>query len=840
MAPENATECLLCQGPLPLSPARSGFCCEGCARVWEILDASGFQGDRRRSSAYLEALRTGLVPVAPSSEDDRDLDGSTRMPSGVESANGSERERSSRARQTTLTLDGLWCPSCTWLVEAVLQRSPGVISVRATFVADLVEVRFDPAVVGEREIARRIEELGYRVHRQGENLDRGPLLRFGLAAFLQMNVMWLSYALYAHRDGSDLERVAGVLPWVLAALSAPVVFGAGAPMLVRAWRALRAGALVMDSLIALAAVSAWLFSLVSATRGSSAVYFDGASGLITFRLLGRLLEQAAFRSATRAGESVRRLLPKKARRIDQRGLAWVPVEALMPGDQIRVAPGERVPLDGRVVEGTGRVSTAVVDGEPRPRTVHPGDGVPGGSVCGEVSLDLRVTAPAAASLLSRVADHVARASGRRGPAPEIADALARLFIPVVLVLSAVTLAAWLAHGLAPGMAFERALSVLVVSCPCALGIAAPLCRVVAAGALARRGIIVRGEGALDQVAAARQIAFDKTGTLTQGRPSLFALLACGAAPAEALETLCSLEERSGHPIALAARDALRAGARPPVAAEVRSVPGCGVTGKVGSEMAWAGRPAWVESLAGPVPGALRDLVSSEQGQGRTAILMAFGGGQWAAFSFGDLVRPEAAEVLADLRAQGLETVVLSGDSQPAAEAVARTAGASAAQGGCLPDDKARWLERSAADHGCRSIFVGDGINDAPGLVASVGVAVASGTDFARETADILLLEPGLAPMPHLVRAARCMRGIIRQNLVWAALYNGVCIPLAASGHLTPVWAAAAMVASGLLVVLNASRLRGRGAGAGEPRAVEDDLEQAEKWTGGAVPLAQKL
>jgi heavy metal translocating P-type ATPase len=692
-------------------------------------------------------------------------------------------------------------------VEAVLERTPGVSSARVTFFADLAEVRYDPAVLGEKDLAARVEELGYRVRREGDAPDRGPLLRFGVAAFLQMNVMWLSYALYAHERSEALGQVAGALPWVLAALSAPVVFGAGAPMFVRAWKALKARALVMDSLIALAAGAAWIYSLAAALRGSHDVYFDGACGLVTFRLLGRLIEQAAFRSAARAGQAVRRLLPRKARRLGPGGPVWVPAEALGVGESFRVAPGERVPLDGRVVAGAGRVSTAVVDGEPRPRAVAPGAEVPGGSVCGETALDLVVTAPAAASLLARVADHVARASGRRGPAPEVADSVARIFIPAVLVLSAATFAAWWAHGLAAGTAFERALSVLVVSCPCALGIAAPLARVIAAGSLARRGVIVRVDGALDELALAEEVAFDKTGTLTRGRPTLAEIEVSGAGLAEALGALAALEERAGHPIAQAVREALPAGAPAPEVRALETVPGRGVTGLLDGAPAWAGRPEWVTAQAGAPPEALADVARREEADGRTAILFAWGSGRWAALSFGDALREEAAATVGALGALGLRTTILTGDGAGAAALAGRRVGAERVVAGCAPDEKARLLEKIREETGRRPVFVGDGINDAPGLASSVGVAVASGTDFARETADVLLVDPGISALPPLVQASRRMRSVIRQNLAWAAVYNAVLIPLAAAGRLTPVLAAAAMVASGLLVVANSLRLQ---------------------------------
>jgi heavy metal translocating P-type ATPase len=790
------TGCTLCGGPLP--EPTNPFCCEGCARVSEILDAAGFKGDRRASAAYLQAARAGLVPAGSAP--------------GTEPASP-PRATSKETRTVNLCVEGLWCPSCAWLVEEVVGKSAGVHSTRVTFFADLAEVVYDPASVGEKEIARRVEALGYRVQNEGQHADRGPLLRFGAAAVLQMNVMWLSYALYAHRAGDIFDPVAGALPWILAALSAPVVFLAGAPMLRRAWYALRAGGLVMDSLIALASVAAWVYSLWATAQGRADVYFDAAAGLVTFRLLGRLLEQAAFRSAARAGAAVKRLLPRKARKLAPEGAAWVSADSLAVGDRIRVAPGERVPLDGRVVAGSGRVSTAVVDGEPRPRAVGPGSPIPGGSVCGETALDLEVTAPAASSLLARVADHVARASGRRGDTPELADALARVFIPAVLVLSGVTFVAWLSHGLGTVGAFERALTVLVVSCPCALGLAAPLSRVIAAGQLARRGVIVRGDGALDRIAAARLVAFDKTGTLTVGRPGLASLTVEGATCEAGLAAVAGLEERAGHPIAEAVRAALPPGAAIPQAADLGGEAGCGVRGTLFDAPAWVGKPEWVIAGAGEAPPpAVAEALAREQDLGRTAILASWGGGRWAALSFDDAIRAEAPGTVADLKALGLGTAVLTGDAARAAAVVSRRVGADRAVAGCVPEAKARFLEQVEAEDGRRAIFVGDGINDAPGLAASVGVAVASCTDFARETADVLLLEPGLDQISELVRSGRRMRRIIRENLAWAALYNAVLVPMAAFGRLTPVWAAAAMVTSSLLVTLNSVRLQ-RGASA---------------------------
>jgi cation transport ATPase len=334
-------------------------------------------------------------------------------------------------------------------------------------------------------------------------------------------------------------------------------------------------------------------------------------------------------------------------------------------------------------------------------------------------------------------------------------------------------------------------------------------------------MIVRVDGALDELAEAKVVAFDKTGTLTRGRPSLAELEVSGATFTEALGALAALEERAGHPIAQAVRDALPAAAPTPEARELRAEPGRGVSGLLDGAPAWAGRAAWVSSCAGAPPPRVAEAVRREEQEGRTAILFAWGGGRWAALSFGDALRDEAAATVAALHGLGLRTTILTGDGQGAAEAVARRVGASRVVAGCVPDEKARLLEELRAETGARALFVGDGINDAPGLASSVGVAVATGTDFARETADVLLLEPGLGAVPDLVGAARRMRSIIRQNLAWAGLYNAVLIPLAAAGRLTPVLAAAAMVASGLLVVANSLRLQ---AGAEPAASAEPEAE----------------
>ncbi len=797
--PPSTKRCLLCG--TPVSDPTQDYCCTGCQRVAEILAASEYGGDPQQSATYLQAVRTGLVPAARTSADEDGESSATSI-------------RSKDRRDLRLNVSGLWCPSCTWLIEEVLSQEEGVHRVQANFLSDLVEINFDPAAKDRDSLVQRIESLGYGVAAEesaGESTEgRRLVLWFGIAALLTANVMALSYSLFHRTATAATDPVVVYLPWILAALAAPVVFGAGASMIRRAWRALLSRGLTMDTLIAAGAISAYTYSLVATARGGLEVYFDGACALITFRLLGRLIEQRAFRRASAAAEGVRRLLPRKARLLADGDPQWTSAEDLVAGDLIRVAPGERVPVDGAVVAGQGRVSTAVVDGEPRPRQVGPGHRVPGGSSVGETALDLKVIAPADQSLLNRIADHVSATSGKREDRPELADLLARAFLPFVLIASVVTVVSWIAYGMAVDQAFGRGLAVLVVSCPCALGIAAPLARVVTAGTLAARGILVRGADTLEQIATARTIAFDKTGTLTEGRLRLLQTTTTTLDENAALELLAALEARSGHPVAEAAlqhaqehtpQDEL------PRAEDLRSVPGRGVTGQIEETRYVAGRPDWVQEQTAALPAPLQTARQEAEQQGHTVIALAGDAGPVALFAFGDPLRSEAARSVSRLRELGFATAVLSGDMPTATQSVAEAVGADDSTGRCLPEDKARILAERAHDDGQKPLFVGDGINDAPALAEATGIAVASGTDFARETADVLLLEHDLQTLPVLVEQSRWTRRIVLQNLAWAAIYNAVAIPAAVFGLLTPVLAAAAMVTSGILVTLNALRLR---------------------------------
>ncbi|MDF1563655.1 MAG: cation-translocating P-type ATPase [Deltaproteobacteria bacterium] len=784
--------CTLCGTPTPRP--EDAFCCEGCARVAEILESSGYAGDVRQAPAFLQAQRAGLIPVEGSAAPGRAPGPALALDEA-------------QARECPLEIDGMWCPSCAWLIEHTLRTTPGVISAEVSFLADRADIRFDPAQVGKESLEGRVKELGYAVKALGSAREtRGAWIRFGISAVLFANVMMISYAYYGYRSSPVPEVVASLLPWLLALLTAPILFGAGWSILRRGVLALRFRSVTMDTLITAAALSAFAYSLQAAWAGTNDLYFDVTAALVTFWLLGRLIEQSAFRKAVETTDAVRRLLPRKARRLEGGEPRWVDVVELQPGDRLRVAAGERVPVDGRLLSEEATVSTAIVDGEPRPRTVRAGDAIPGGATVGAAALELEVAAVADASMLARVADHVAAVAARTGEEATITDALARALLPVVIVLSLCTGAYWITQGAEFPVAFERALAVLVVSCPCALAVAAPLARVVTATFLARRGVVVRGEGAVDAAGRALEVAFDKTGTLTRGEMSVAEVRCEGIERGALLRILAALEERAGHPIAFAISREVEGEALPEVEG-VRVEAGRGVRGRHEGALLLAGRPDWVVEESSPAPPALAGAIEAAREAGRPAIAVAREGRVIATLAFDDPIRGEAAATVERLHALGLHTAVLSGDAGRAVAALAAEVGVGEGHGDLLPEDKAAWLEERHAATGERPIFVGDGVNDAPALAAGVGVAVAAGTDFARETAAVLLLDADLGRLVGFVEAARRMRRIIKQNLAWAFAYNVVAVALAASGNLDPVIAAGAMVSSSVLVTMNSLRLR---------------------------------
>jgi heavy metal translocating P-type ATPase len=635
------------------------------------------------------------------------------------------------------------------------------------------------------------------------------LVRLGIAGALAMNVMMVSLVLYSDAITSIGGQAIHVFRWVLLALSAPVLLILAPPYLVGAARELRQGRPNVDSLIAIGALAGFGVSAVHVVQGRGHIYFDTATMLLVLVTVGKLLEASAKTRAARDLKDLLQLAPPQARLLTLGGEREVPAASLQRGDRVRVRPGERVPADGAVAAGRSAVQEAALTGEPLPRPVAPGDGVYGGSVNGEGEITVAVTAGGEEALVAQIGRLVDRAQRERAPVERLAARIAAAFIPTVLAIAAGAFAYWLWRGDAArgGMS---ALAVLVVACPCALGLATPVAVSVALARAARQAVLIRSGEALEALAQVTAVFFDKTGTLTQGRPQL-QHIACSEGSCteqEALSWLASLESSSEHVVGRAVVEAAAAQRLPLGQAEAfLAFPGQGAWGRVrrGAESRelWAGTPALLAAQGIDVPAA-----DFPPGASATASLLfvAWEGQVRACAALADTPRPDAAAAVSELQQLGLEVAMLSGDRRPAAEHIARAVGLSRVEAELTPEAKLERV-RAARRRGAVVAVVGDGINDAPALAeADAGIAMGSGTDLAREVGDVVLLGEGLTRIPWLLHLARAMRRTIRGNLLWAFGYNLVALTLAFFGLLHPLLAALVMLGSSLFVLRNSLRL----------------------------------
>ena len=652
--------------------------------------------------------------------------------------------------------------------------------------------------------------LAGRGGRDGGSQSSAFLARVGLGVVCSMLVMLVAWVPYLEPQAADSPGYRDFAPWATLAAATPVFLLLGVPYLWTAVRDLAAGRVGADLLIGIGILAAYGASVLSIVSGRpDATYLDTASGLATLVTVGRWLEATAKERAARRLREFLSGAERPATRLLSGDPAAAPREehvrasGLAVGDLVLVRPGEKVPADGVVVAGAALLDEAALTGEPLPRPVAAGDAVAAPTIPTDGPLTVRVRAVGEGTRLGAVAAVLARARAERSPAERLADRLSAVFVPAVVLLAALVFARDLAAGAGADAAGLRALSVLVIACPCALGIATPLAVTASIGRLAERGILVRTGAALAELPSVRVVAFDKTGTVTEGRPEVeSAVPAAGESADRLLALAAAVEATSEHALARGiVRAAAARGVVVPAARDVRVVPGRGVEGVVesgaGAVRVRVGSPAWIGGAAPETSRASEVLVEAD---GRVVGRLALT----------DRARPSARPAVAALSAAGMRCVLLSGDAVPAAAAAGAAIGVAErdARGGLMPDEKVEAVRALRAEAGGPVAFVGDGLNDAPALAAAdLSIAVGSGTDLARETADVSLLGDDLSRLPGLFRAARRTRAAVRGNLFWAFAYNVAGIGWAAVGRMPPVFAAGAMVASSLFVVANSARHR---------------------------------
>ena len=756
----------------------SGFCCPGCQNVYAILLESGVVAsgqDFRDTDLFRQSLKLGLIS----------------NPNGDEPPVPPDAETC----EAVFHVAGMWCASCGWLIEHALARVRGVASAEVVFASDLLKVRYCPQYLPKQRIAERLAPLGYRATEYTGQTGRSDaerkdlLLRTGIAAFLWLNAMTFSLVVYA----SYFERITGgfarFIPFLLMALATPSVFWCAAPVLRIAWGSARAGVLRMETLLALGILMAYGYSAVQAFRGNPHVYFDTACAIVALVLAGKAIERDARQRTARAITLLYRLMPSKARLVQDGKERFVPVDALEPGTVFRVKAGERIPADGVVVEGRSHADESVLTGEAAPVAKAPGDFVVGGSINAGGVLEVRATRVGADTTLARIVRTVEQASARRTRMERAVDRVSRVFIPAVMALAVITFCGWQWRTGKPAEALMHAISVIVIACPCALGIATPLALTSAVAAASRRGILVSDARVLETIRGVDVVVLDKTGTVTEGKFTLLEITGDTSRLAE----LAAVESYSEHPIARAI-----VGQVPdlPRANTVRLHAGRGISGIVAETDYFIGN----RSLA------LERTGLAGESERRTTVYFGWDAEVHGTMVLGDRVRPEASALCAGLHQAGIRTLLLSGDSEEATRAVAEEIGAGQWIAEALPERKVEVI-RELQQSGSVVAMIGDGVNDAPSLAqADLGIALGSGADIAMQAAPLVIMNRSLAAVLETLELARHTFTVVRQNLFWAFVYNVVGISLAIAGMLNPILAAGAMVLSSTSVLANSRRI----------------------------------
>ncbi len=793
-------ECFHCGLPVPpgsdyaveIDGEARSMCCHGCQAVAQAIVDGGlvdfYRYRTEKSPQARDLVPDQLRELALYDRDDL-------QQSFV-------RQQPGERREAALILEGIVCAACVWLNERHVKSLPGVIDFSVNYSTHRARVTWDNTRIRLSEILEAIAAIGYHAHpfdpgRQEQLYKQErtrALRRLAVAGLGMMQVMMLAVALYAgEAEGMD-AGLRQFLRWVSLLLTVPVIVYSARPFFASAWRDLKRRRPGMDVPVTLAISGAFLASAWHTVTGRGEIYFDSVTMFTFFLLAGRFLEMGARHRAGQAAEELVKLLPATAARLGPDGEQRVPVADLKAGDRVLVRPGESVPADGRVVEGRSSVDESLLTGESRPCLRQPGDLLVGGTVNNESPLVMEIEKVGEETVLSAIVRLLDRAQSEKPSVARIADRVAGWFVAGLLLLAAGVALWWWQHD--PAHAFAITLSVLVVTCPCALSLATPAAVTAATGALTRLGVLTTRGHALETLARATHMIFDKTGTLTEGRLTLTGVEVLGALDRErCLQLAAALEQASEHPIAAA----LRREAGEVVAVEgLEATPGDGIEACIDGRRYRIGTAAFVAGLWGDtadgtgLPGGV--VLGDEQG------LLAH-------FRFSDPLREQAREAISSLRELGLEIELLSGDEEEAVREVADRLDIEHARARCRPEDKlARIRELQSA--GAVVAMVGDGVNDAPVLAAAqVSIAMGGGTQLAHASADMVLLSEQLAHLADAVRTSRRTLAVIRQNLGWALGYNLLAVPLAASGQIAPWMAAIGMSASSLVVVLNALRLR---------------------------------
>jgi heavy metal translocating P-type ATPase len=780
-------ECALCSEKTTSHPIIEGpnaFCCAGCHAVFNILSSKQQLDGFQNHPIFLQALTSGLISNPALLE--------TIQKQKSEILDG-EREK------LYLEIGEMWCPSCAEVIKLIVSKEKGVVNCVVDYSTDLAAIEFSPRYLSRDQIIGLIKQLGYApksldsAERKAVSFDL--YLRFGIAAFCAINSMMFAYPLYATYFSYDGEGYGLLFAWLSFAASLPVVFYSAMPIWRRLFNSLKTGLYGMETLVFIGVSAAFGLSLFQLIHGSTQVYFDSMTVIIVFVLLGKIIEAKAKFSAKEALVQLTRSIPRRGRkRFPDGSLSFVPVKEIQRGDFLVVYPGEKIALDGVVTEGEGACDESLMTGEAIPMTKRYGDTVLGGTIVVQGQFTYQVANCQEESALQKIIEMVEHDIGHKSMYVRAADHIVRWFVPTVMAIALIAaLSYWFFPAAAdptPGItAWLRAMAVLLISCPCAIGIAAPTAESHLLNGLAALGAIVRNRGCLPFLGKETAIVFDKTGTVTEGRYVVHSGLE-GLAQ-EDQEALFSIASLSMHPVAIAIARSLADMNKQPVA-KIEEVIGFGLKATVNSCDYVLGSSRYLQSLG--------ISISAEEG----TVYFAKGQQLLSCLTLGDKIRPEIKDVLLQLKPSRL--ILLSGDSEAVVSAVATTCGFDDWKSRCTPLEKREFIE-SLRQQGETLCMIGDGINDASALAAAhIGISVVSATDMSIQVSDLLLTTENLHVLAKIRGLARKGHQIIRQNLFWAFFYNVIGIFLASFGVLSPIFAAFAMSVSSLTVLFNSRRL----------------------------------
>ena len=807
-SPETA--CAHCGLPVGSRPVGADpfFCCTGCSVVYQTLCEAGFD------ATYYRLRDLATTGTARPAQTDVDLLHVSELdtPAFLETH---ARAHTDGTFSVDLFLDGVHCAACVWLVERLPFELEGVTQARLDLPRARLSLRFDPSMVPLSHVVHWLARFGYRAHpsrtehlAQRSQTESRLLIRLGVCWALAGNVMLLAFALYAGLDLANDPTMATAARWTSLALATISVGYGGSVFFRRAWASVRLAlrrrdgrSLHMDTPISLGILVGYGHSAYATLMGTGDIWFDSITVLIAALLTARWLQLRSSRLAGDATDRLLSLIPSMARRVRSDGThETVRIDEVQPGDRIYIPAGEVFPVDGTILTGRSTINNAVLTGESRPMAVEPGLTVEAGATNLKAPLIVQLTAAGEATRVGRLLAWIRAQEGRDADVVLLADRLSGAFVAGVLVLA--TLAALLWSMLDPSQAVQHVVALLVISCPCALGMATPLAMAVASGRAARTGLFIKTEAAIQQLTAVDAIVLDKTGTLTEGRMTLAAT--CGSSTA--LELAAALEIHSNHPIAAAFVEAH--GADPACSSqpdmkvtEVEVVTGAGLRGQVDGYNVAVGRPDWIAALTGGLADDQQVQVATYAARGHTPVAIAVDGECRAVAGVGDRLRPESAMLVARLQARGKRIFLLSGDHSDVVAAVARDLGLDPhhALGTVTPEAKRQFVENLKRMH--TVAMVGDGVNDAAALqAADVGIAVQGGSTPSLVAADVFLTREGLKPVLELLDGAHRVMRVVRGNLAFSLLYNGLGATAALLGLITPLVAAIAMPISSLIVV----------------------------------------